>query len=133
MLCSPDTLPFPARVAFLFRLKFFAGLSVQERNQLLENVSRNSDWPDVKNVISLLQRELPAGASNLDVGAFTKELEASLAQSQIGSARDAVDAALSHTAWLFLIRRRSGSCVRYGTISTGRKKSPFQSLSGSCL
>ena len=89
-------------VTFLFRLKFLAGLSVQERNQLLENVSRNSDSPDVKNVISLLQRELPAGASNLDVGAFTKELEASLAQSQIGSARDTVDAALSHTAWAFL-------------------------------
>jgi hypothetical protein len=89
-------------VTFLFRLKFLGGLSVEERNQLLENVSRNSDSPDVKNVISLLQRDLPAGASNLDVGAFRKELETSLAQSQMPVSGETVDAALNHTAWAFL-------------------------------
>lgn len=89
-------------VTFLFRLKFLAGLSVQERNQLLENVSSSSDSPDVKNVISLLRRALPAEASNLDVGAFRKELETSLSLSQMPVSEDTVDAALNQTAWAFL-------------------------------
>jgi hypothetical protein len=89
-------------VTFLFRLKFLAGLPAQERNQLLKKVSRNSDSPDVKNVISLLQRELPAGASSLDVGAFRKQLETSLSLSQMAVSGDTVDAALTHTAWAFL-------------------------------
>jgi hypothetical protein len=89
-------------VTFLFRLKFLGGVSVEERNQLLEHVSRNNDSPDVKNVILLLQRELPAGASNLDVGAFTKQLEMSLAQSQMPLSGETVDAALNDTAWAFL-------------------------------
>ena len=65
-------------------------------------MSRNSDSPDVKNVISLLQRELPAGASSLDVGAFRKQLETSLSLSQMAVSGDTVDAALTHTAWAFL-------------------------------
>ena len=103
-MCYAARTPYPSAlgVTFLFRLKFLTGLSVQRRNQLLENVSSNSDSPDVKNVISLLQRDLPEGASNLDVGAFTKELEASLAQSQKALPTGTSHLALNHTARAFL-------------------------------
>ena len=103
-ICYAAQTPYHSALGFtfLFRLKFLAGLTAQERNQLLKKVSRNSDSPDVKNVISLLQRELPAGASSLDVGAFRKQLETSLSLSQMAVSGDTVDAALTHTAWAFL-------------------------------
>jgi hypothetical protein len=106
-MCHAAQIPYRSAlgVTFLFRLKFLTGLNEQERNQLLENVSRNSDSPDLKNVIAVLQRELSTEASNFDVGAFRTELEASLTRSEIPVS---ADAALNRAARAFLYPPRKG-------------------------
>ena len=89
--------------AFLGRLKFLARLPVQERNQLLDEATKNTNSADVKKLISMLRNEFTGVTANWDVAAFKKKAQASLLQSQ----DDAGDqgrfyGALTGMVWAFL-------------------------------
>ena len=79
-LCYAVEIPYHSVVGFAFlgRLKFLAALPVEERNQLLDNATKNTNSADVKKVISLLRNEFRGGTAKWDIGAFKKRAQASL-------------------------------------------------------
>ena len=79
-LCYVVEIPYHSVVGFAFlgRLKFLAALPVEERNQLLDNATKNANSADVKKVISLLRNEFRGGTAKWDIGAFKKGAQASL-------------------------------------------------------
>ena len=79
-LCYAVEIPYHSVVGFAFlgRLKFLAALPVEERNQLLDNATKNANSADVKKVISLLRNEFRGGTAKWDIGAFKKRAQASL-------------------------------------------------------
>jgi hypothetical protein len=79
-LCYVVEIPYHSVVGFAFlgRLKFLAALPVEERNQLLDNATKNANSADVKKVISLLRNEFRGGTAKWDIGAFKKRAQASL-------------------------------------------------------
>jgi hypothetical protein len=89
--------------AFLGRLKFLAGLPVQERNQLLDEAAKNTNSADVKKLISMLRNEFTGVTANWDVAAFKKKAQASLLQTQDDAgAQGRFYSALNGMVWTFL-------------------------------
>ncbi len=78
--CYAANIPYRSVVGFAFlgRLKFLAALPVEERNQVLDKASKNTNSADVKKVISLLRNEFSGGTAKWDIGAFKKRAQASL-------------------------------------------------------
>jgi hypothetical protein len=78
--CYAANIPYRSVVGFAFlgRLKFLAALPVEERNQVLDKASKNTNSADVKKVISLLRNEFSGGTVKVDIGAFKKRAQASL-------------------------------------------------------
>jgi hypothetical protein len=83
-LCYAVEIPYHSVVGFAFlgRLKFLDALPVEERNQLLDNATKNTNSADVKEVISLLRNEFSGGTAKWDIGAFKKRARASLFPSE---------------------------------------------------
>jgi hypothetical protein len=77
--CYAANIPYRSVVGFAFlgRLKFLAALPVEERNQVLDKASKNTNSADLKMVISLLRNEF-SGTVKVDIGAFKKRTQASL-------------------------------------------------------
>ena len=89
--------------AFLGRLKFLAGLPVQERNQLLDEAAKNTNSADVKKLISMLRNEFTGVTANWDVATFKKKAQASLLQTQDDAgAQGRFYSALNGMVWTFL-------------------------------
>ena len=74
-LCYAANIPYHSVVGFAFlgRLKFLAALPIQQRNQLLDQATKNTVSADVKSVISVLRNEFTSGIANWDLGAFNKK------------------------------------------------------------
>lgn len=87
---------------FLFRLKFLAGLSPQKRNELLDEVTKNTDSGDVKKLISVLRSSFPDESTNWDVTAFKKKAQASFFSPQTDMREEQLYALLNRTARAFL-------------------------------
>jgi len=104
LLCYVAQTPYGSTVGvtFLFRLKFLSYLPVDERNQLLDTVSKNADAADVKNVIALMRSEFAAETPNWDVAAFEKKAQASLFLPQTAANEQKFHALLNRTMWAFL-------------------------------
>jgi hypothetical protein len=102
-LCRAVRIPYEFRLGFTFmwRLRFLATISPETRNQLLENVARNTDSPEVKNVISLLRDTLQR-SSEFDVMGFRRIAQASLFPSERASEDEKLIHVLNRTAWAFL-------------------------------
>lgn len=79
-LCYAANIPYHSVVGFAFlgRLKFLAALPIEQRNQLLDQATKNTGSADVKNVISVLRNESAGGIADWDQGAFKKNAEAAL-------------------------------------------------------
>ena len=77
-LCYAANVPYHSVVGFAFlgRLKFLAALPIQQRNQLLDQATKNTVSADVKNVISVLGNECASGIANWDQGALIKNAQA---------------------------------------------------------
>jgi hypothetical protein len=103
-LCYVVQIPYHSTVGFtfLFRLKFLAALPVEERNQLLDKVTKNTDSADVKRFISLLRNASPEEAPTWDVMAFKKEAQASLFPPQTDAREEKFYLVLNCTAQAFL-------------------------------
>ena len=67
-----------AGLAFFGRLKFLAALPIEQRNQLLDQATKNTGSADVKNLILLLRNEFTGRTADWDIGAFKKSAQASL-------------------------------------------------------
>jgi hypothetical protein len=104
VLCYAAQTPYRSTVGvtFLFRLKFLLELPVDDRNQLLDTVSKNSDAADVKKLIALLRSEFRAETLTWDVAAFKKKAQASLFLPQTDENEQKFQAVLSRTMWAFL-------------------------------
>ena len=87
---------------FLFRLKFLAGLPSEERNQLLDEVSKNTDSGDVRKLISFLRTEFSDKTPNWDVGASKKRIQISLFPEPTDASEQAFYGVLNRTASAFL-------------------------------
>ncbi|MGC1323905.1 MAG: hypothetical protein WA849_17125 [Candidatus Udaeobacter sp.] len=103
-LCYVVQIPYHSTVGFtfLFRLKFLATLPVEERNQLLDKVSKNTDSADVKRFISLLRNASSEEAPTWDVMAFKKEAQASLFPPQTDAREEKFYLVLNCTSQAFL-------------------------------
>ena len=103
-LCYAVQIPYHSTVGFtfLFRLKFLAGLPVEERNQLLDKVTKNTGSTDVKKLISLLRNAFPDETPNWDVMAFRKKAQASLFPPQTDPREEKFYPVLNRTAQAFL-------------------------------
>ena len=103
-LCYVVQIPYHSTVGFtfLFRLKFLAALPVEQRNQLLDKVTKNTDSADVKRFISLLRNASPEEAPTWDVMAFKKEAQASLFPPQTDAREEKFYLVLNRTAQAFL-------------------------------
>jgi hypothetical protein len=79
-LCYVANIPYRSVVGFAFlgRLKFLAALPIEQRNQLLDQATKNTRSADVKNLISLLRNEFTGRTANWDIGAFKKSAQGSL-------------------------------------------------------
>jgi len=104
VLCYAAQTPYRSTVGvtFLFRLKFLMELPVDDRNQLLDTVSKNSDAADVKKVIALLRSAFRAETLTWDVAAFKKKAQASLFLPQTDENERKFHAVLNRTMWAFL-------------------------------
>jgi hypothetical protein len=78
--CYAANIPYRSVVGFAFlgRLKFLAALPVEERDQVLDKASKNTNSADLKMVISLLRNEFSGGTAKVDIDAFKKSAQASL-------------------------------------------------------
>lgn len=77
-LCYAADIPYHSVVGFAFigRLKFLAALPIEQRNQLLDQATKNAGSADVKNVISVLRKESAGGIANWNQGALMKNAQA---------------------------------------------------------
>ena len=88
--------------AFLGRLKFLARLPVEERNQLLDKASENTNAPDVKKLISLLRDSFRDENPNWDAIAFKNNAQAFLFSPQTSISEKQFYDVLNRTARAFL-------------------------------
>ena len=74
-LCYAVEIPYRSVVGFAFlgRLKFLAALPVEERNQVLDKASKNTNSADVKMVISLLRNEFSGGTAKVGYRRFQEK------------------------------------------------------------
>jgi hypothetical protein len=89
-------------LAFLGRLKFLAALSAAKRNELLDEVTRNTDSAEVKNFIALLRNEFQADTPNWDVLAFKEKVRPLLMSAETDTSDHAFNIVLNRTARAFL-------------------------------
>ena len=110
--------------AFLGRIKFLARLPVQERNQLLDKASKNTNSADVKELISLLRNEFNGRAANWDADAFKRSAQASLVSIARRRSLSRGDSMMRSTAW-----SRAFLCPP-DKILIGRSSHRFQKIQG---
>jgi hypothetical protein len=103
-LCYAVETPYHSTVGltFLFRLKFLAALPLEQRNELLDKVSKNTDFAGVKKLISLLRNSLRGENPNWDVAAFKKEAQAALFSPPTDMSEKSFYVLLNRTALAFL-------------------------------
>jgi hypothetical protein len=103
-LCYAVNTPYrsTAGPAFLGRLKFLARLPVEERNQLLDKASENTNSPDVKKLISLLRDSFRDENPNWDGMTFKKNAQAFLFSPQTGTSEKQFYDVLNGTTRAFL-------------------------------
>src|SRR6266513_3265169 len=104
-LCYAANIPYRSVVglAFLGRLKFLAALPIEQRNQLLDQATKNAASADVKKLIYLLRNEFTGGTASWDIGAFKKSAQGSLFPSQADPAEQhRFDVALNGLVVAFL-------------------------------
>ena len=88
--------------AFLGRLKFLARVPVEERNQLLDKASENTNSPDVKKLISLLRDSFRDENPNWDAIAFEKNAQEFLFSPQTSTSEKEFYDVLNRTTRAFL-------------------------------
>lgn len=78
VLCYAANVPYHSVVglAFVGRLKFLAALPSEQRNQLLDQATKNTDSADVKNLIAVLRNESAGGIANWHQVAFIRSAQA---------------------------------------------------------
>jgi hypothetical protein len=90
---------------FVWRLQFLAKLPADTRNQLLDQVSANTDSPEVRKLISMIGEAASKGKP-WDSMAFIYDAQASLFSPEIKSRGVQLDRVLNHTVRVFLFPPR---------------------------
>ena len=79
ILCYAAKIPYHSVAGFAFvdRLKFLAALPVEQRDQLIDEASKNANSADVRDLISILRNEFTGRAGSWDSSAFKNRVRAS--------------------------------------------------------